>query len=128
MDNLLTQVATQLSKDLPEWASRYVENCIFFPQLGFLAVVPLDPETGKGKFEGEGIDDDIWIKHFVSNDMGYYKNKRMREMDDYFGDMYGIICGKPMSPYKHFLTDEAQIERSRSFMPLLWKSSSMINS
>lgn len=94
MDDFLTQVATQLSSDLPEWASQYVENCIFFPQLGFLTVVPLDPETGKGKYEGEGIDDDIWTKMFVSNDMGYYKNRRMKEMDGYFGDMYGMICGE----------------------------------
>lgn len=92
MDSLLTEVATTLSKDIPEWAAQYVENCILFPQLGFLTVVPLDPESGKGKYEGE--DDDVWTRQFVSNDMGYYKNKRMREMDDYFGDLYGIICGK----------------------------------
>ncbi|KAE8444261.1 hypothetical protein EG329_000761 [Mollisiaceae sp. DMI_Dod_QoI] len=94
MDTLLTQVANQLSKDLPEWASQYVENCIFFPQLGFLTVVPLDPETGKGKYEGEGIDNDVWEKMFVSNDMGYFKNRRMKEMDDYFGDLYGMICDR----------------------------------
>ena len=94
MDSMLTQVATELSSDLPEWASQYVENCIFFPQLGFLTVVPLDLEAGKGKYEGEGTDGDVWMKMFVSNDMGYYKNRRMKEMDVYFGDMYGIICGE----------------------------------
>lgn len=94
MDSLLTQVATQLSNDLPEWAAQYVENCIFFPQLGFLTVVPLDPDTGKGRYEGEGVDNDVWEKMFVSNDMGYYKNRRMKEMDVYFGDMYGMICGE----------------------------------
>jgi DNA mismatch repair protein MSH5 len=93
MDSLLTQVAIRLSNDLPEWAAQYVENCIFFPQLGFLTVVPLDSNTGKGKYEGEGIENDAWDKMFVSNDMGYYKNNRMREMDEYFGDMYGMICG-----------------------------------
>lgn len=93
MDHLLTRVAIELSKDLPEWASQYVENCIFFPQLGFLTVVPLDPATGKGRYEGEGIENDIWEKMFVSNDLGYYKNMRMKEMDEYFGDMYGMICG-----------------------------------
>ena len=95
MSSLLTQVATQLSKDLPEWARQYVENCIFFPQLGFLTVVPLDPDTGKGRYEGEGIENDVWEKMFTSNDMGYYKNQRMKDMDSYFGDMYGMICGKP---------------------------------
>jgi DNA mismatch repair protein MSH5 len=94
MDSLLTKVATQLSSDMPEWAAQYVENCIFFPQLGFLTVVPLDLETGKGKYEGEGMDDDVWMKMFVTNDMGYYKNNRMKEMDAYFGDMYGMICGE----------------------------------
>ncbi len=94
MDSLLTQVATQLSSGLPEWASQYISNCIFFPQLGFLTVVPLDPETGKGRYEGEGVDNDVWEKMFISNDMGYYKNQRMKELDDYFGDLYGIICGK----------------------------------
>jgi DNA mismatch repair protein MSH5 len=94
MGSLLTQVATQLSNDMPEWARQYVENCIFFPQLGFLTVVPLDPDTGKGKYEGEGIEDDVWERMFVSNDMGYYKNQRMKEMDSYFGDMYGMICGE----------------------------------
>lgn len=94
MDSLLTRVATQLSNDLPDWAAQYVENCIFFPQLGFLTVVPLDLNTGKGKYEGEGIENDMWEKMFIGNDMVYYKNRRMREMDDYFGDMYGIICGK----------------------------------
>lgn len=104
MDDLLTQVATQLSSDLPEWASQYIENCIFFPQLGFLTVVPLDPETGKGKYEGEGIDDDNWTKMFISNDMdmAYYKNRRMKEMDGYFGDMYGMICGESLG---HIKTD-----------------------
>ncbi|KUJ20542.1 uncharacterized protein LY89DRAFT_578807 [Mollisia scopiformis] len=94
MTNLLTQVATLLSKDLPEWATQYVQNCIFFPQLGFLTVVHLDPTTGKGKYEGEGLEDDVWEKMFASNDMGYYKNRRMKEMDDYFGDLWSMICDR----------------------------------
>lgn len=98
MDTLLTRTATQLSIEIPEWASQYVSNCIFFPQLGFLTVVPLDPETGKGKYEGEGVENDMWEKMFISNDMGYYKNRRMKEMDDYFGDVFGIICGRCASP------------------------------
>jgi DNA mismatch repair protein MSH5 len=94
MSSFLAQVATQLLNDLPEWARQYIENCIFFPQLGFLTVVPLDPNTGMGKYEGEGIENDLWEKMFASNDMGYYKNRRMRDMDSYFGDMYGMICGE----------------------------------
>lgn len=95
LDSMLTEVATQISNNVPEWAAQYISNCIFFPQLGFLTVVPLDPESGKGKYEGEGIENDAWQKMFVSNDMGYYKNLKMKELDGYFGDIYGMICGKP---------------------------------
>lgn len=94
MDSLLTEIATKLSSELPEWARQYVENCIFFPQLGFLTVVTLDPVTGKGKYEGEGTLGDIWEKMFVSENACYYKNQRMRELDDYFGDLYGMISGE----------------------------------
>lgn len=93
LGDLLSEIATQLSNEIPEWARKYIENCIFFPQLGFLTVVPLDPETGKGKYEGEGTDNDAWEKRFCTNEMGYYKNRRMRETDEYFGDIYGMICG-----------------------------------
>jgi DNA mismatch repair protein MSH5 len=93
LGDFLSEIATQLSSEVPEWARKYIENCTFFPQLGFLTVVPLDPQTGKGKYEGEGMDIDVWEKRFCSDGMGYYKNKRMRETDEYFGDMYGMICG-----------------------------------
>ena len=54
MDTLLTQVATALSNDVPEWAAQYIENCIVFSQLGFLTVVPLDLETGKENTKARG--------------------------------------------------------------------------
>lgn len=92
-ESMLTRIATEITNELPEWACQYIENCIFFPQLGFLTVVPIDPITGKGKYEGEGIGNDIWEKMFVSNNMGYYKNNRMRDMDLQLGDMWGLICG-----------------------------------
>ncbi|TVY20089.1 MutS protein-like [Lachnellula arida] len=94
LDSLLTEAARHISNDVPEWAAQYVENCIFFPQLGFLTVVSLDAETGRGKYEGEGMENDVWAKVFSTNDMGYYKNARMKEMDTYFGDLYGMICDK----------------------------------
>lgn len=97
-ESMLTRVADEMTNELPEWARRYIHNCIFFPQLGFLTVVPIDPQTGKGHYEGEGVDNDIWEKMFVSNDMGYYKNKRMREMDAQLGDVWGEICGMLSTP------------------------------
>ncbi len=94
MDDLLTEVARRFEDDLPEWARQYISNCIFYPQLGFLTVVPLDPQTGAGMYEGEGMSEDAWSKMFSTENMCYYKNRRMREMDEFFGDLYGMICGK----------------------------------
>ncbi|RDL41993.1 p-loop containing nucleoside triphosphate hydrolase [Venustampulla echinocandica] len=94
MESLLTEAHDQLLADQPEWAFQYIQNCIFFPQLGFLTVVHLDPQTGRGKYEGEGTENDSWDKMFVSKDLGYYKNLRMRELDSHFGDLYGMICDK----------------------------------
>lgn len=94
LEDFLSKVAAQLATELPEWATKYVQNCIFFPQLGFLTVVTLDPETGRGNYEGQGLDDDVWNLSFCTEDMGYYKNRQMKELDNHFGDMYGMICGE----------------------------------
>ena len=94
LEDFLSDVATKLMTELPEWAAQYVKSCIFFPQLGFLTVVTLDPKMGKGEYEGEGTDDEAWDRMFCTEDMGYYKNRQMKEMDAHFGDMYGMICGK----------------------------------
>ncbi|CAG8979009.1 hypothetical protein HYALB_00009911 [Hymenoscyphus albidus] len=94
MGSLLDQAHRLLLGDLPEWALQYVTGCIFYPQLGFLTVVLVDQQTGTGRYEGEGTENDVWDKMFVSDDLGYYKNHKMREMDRHFGDMYALICDK----------------------------------
>ncbi|KAI0165541.1 muts domain V-domain-containing protein [Xylariaceae sp. FL1272] len=93
MDHLLGTVTTSMRKDVPEWARKYVRNCIFFPQLGFLTVVSLNTETGKGKYSGEGMHDN-WERMFIAEGCVYYKNRRMNEMDDEFGDSYGMIIDR----------------------------------
>ncbi|OTB16046.1 hypothetical protein K445DRAFT_351925 [Daldinia sp. EC12] len=87
MEHLLTNVIAKLRNELPEWARKYIQNCIFFPQLGFLTVVSLNPETGKGDYNGEGVGD-VWERMFVAEGCVYYKNRQMKEMDEHFGDAY----------------------------------------
>ncbi|KAI0478736.1 muts domain V-domain-containing protein [Xylariaceae sp. FL0804] len=93
MDHFLTGVIAKLQNGLPEWARKYVKNCIFFPQLGFLTAVTLNPETGKGNYDGEGLDD-VWERMFVAEECVYYKNRQMKEMDDEFGDAYCMIIDR----------------------------------
>ncbi|KAI0154499.1 muts domain V-domain-containing protein [Hypoxylon sp. FL1284] len=93
MEQFLTNVIARLRNELPEWARDYVQNCIFFPQLGFLTVVSLNPETGKGNYDGEGSND-VWERMFTADDCVYYKNQQMKEMDDHFGDAYCMIIDR----------------------------------
>ncbi|KAJ4394254.1 hypothetical protein N0V93_003471 [Gnomoniopsis smithogilvyi] len=94
LENFLNDVAAHLIAEIPEWARLYVKNCIFYPQIGFLTVVSLDPETGRGKYEGEGVDGDAWESMFVTDGDIYCKNKRMRELDTQYGDLYCMIVDR----------------------------------
>lgn len=93
MEHFLTNVIAKLRGELPEWARQYIQNCIFFPQLGFLTVVSANPETGKGNYDGEGLHD-VWERMFAAEGCVYYKNQRMKEMDAHFGDAYCMIIDR----------------------------------
>lgn len=93
MEDFLTDVNEKLRRDLPEWAQQYIQNCVFLPQLGFLTLVSRNPETGRGNYEGEGVDD-VWERMFATETSVYCKNRRMKEMDEQFGDAYCTIIGK----------------------------------
>ena len=81
--NIATTVPLEFSLDL---------NVIFFPQLGFLISIPLDPETGNGNYQGS--EQSPWDRIFSTATRVYYKDYRMRELDETLGDIYAIICGK----------------------------------
>ncbi|KAI0914150.1 putative MSH5 protein [Ustulina deusta] len=49
MESFLANVIAKLQGSLPEWARKYVKNCTFFPQLGFLTAVSINPQTGKDR-------------------------------------------------------------------------------
>ncbi|PSR81614.1 putative MSH5 protein [Coniella lustricola] len=91
LEYLLNEVATSLIAEIPEWGRPHVKNCIFYPQIGFLTVVSYDAESGQGKYEGEGNDDDVWESLFVADEYIYYKNRHMRDLDRQYGDLYCMI-------------------------------------
>ena len=92
IDDLLSRTARAVASTVPEHISLDL-NVIFFPQIGFLISMPLDAQTGAGLYEGQGDDEGTWDKMFTTGVRAYYKDFRMREMDDTFGDMYALICG-----------------------------------
>lgn len=90
LESLLVQVAQHVAQSVPVERNANI-NVVFFPQIGFLIAVPQDPDTGRGIFEGH--EDEPWEKMFTTEDFAYFKNDNMTEMDSYFGDIYGRICG-----------------------------------
>lgn len=89
LSSLLKQVAVEIATTIPEDSDIDV-NVIYFPQLGFNIAIPLN-ERGDAAFDGS---DESWELIFVTENRAYFKDFRMREMDETLGDIYGLICGK----------------------------------
>lgn len=89
LNSLLKQVAMEIATTIPEGFGIDV-NVIYFPQLGFNIAIPLN-DRGEPSFNGAGED---WELIFITENRAYFKDLRMREMDDRLGDIYGLICGK----------------------------------
>ena len=89
LNNLLKQVALEIATATPENFDIDV-NVIYFPQLGFNIAIPLDD---KGEPAFSGLDEE-WELIFITENRAYFKDLRMREMDEKLGDIYGLICGK----------------------------------
>jgi len=93
IDDLLSRTARAVAATVPEQFSIDL-NVIFFPQFGFLISMPLAGQTGAGTYEGGDDEEEQWDKMFTTGLRAYYKDFRMREMDETFGDMYALICGR----------------------------------
>lgn len=91
IEHLLSKVADHVANQIPAELDAKC-NVIFFPQIGFLISIKLDPETGAGIYEGPEAQP--WERMFVTVNAAYYKNSNMLEMDEYFGDIYGQICDR----------------------------------
>ncbi|QKX55952.1 uncharacterized protein TRUGW13939_03051 [Talaromyces rugulosus] len=87
LDSLLKQVAIDVASTIPTNLGIDV-NVIYFPQLGFNIAIPFN-ERGLAAYTGE---DDSWEQIFTTENRAYFKDSRMREMDEKLGDIYGLIC------------------------------------
>ncbi|EFE30269.1 DNA mismatch repair protein Msh5, putative [Trichophyton benhamiae CBS 112371] len=89
MDSLLNQVAVNIATSLPEGITKEI-NVVYFPQLGFNIAMPFD-DRGMPMY---GSNDEDWTQVFNTENRAYFKDSRMREMDEKLGDIYGLICEK----------------------------------
>ena len=94
IEDLLNLTSREIAATIPEAYDLEV-NVIFFPQIGFLITIPKNPDTGRGDWEGGEAEDQRWDRIFSTAERVYYKDFRMRGLDERLGDMYAVICGAP---------------------------------
>ncbi|KAI5293565.1 MutS protein msh5 [Ascosphaera acerosa] len=106
LESLLSQVAIEIAATLPQRA-RAAVNVIYFPQLGFNIAMAL--QDGLPLYDGT---DESWEKVFVTENRAYYKDARMREMDEKLGDIYGQICALVHGATLHKLARPRMVEEN----------------
>lgn len=92
IEDLLNRISQDIAATIPAVYDLNL-NVIFFPQIGFLISIPLNQATGRGDYEGGDDEHQRWDRIFSTGTRIYYKDYRMRELDERLGDMYAIICG-----------------------------------
>lgn len=92
LNSLLKNVALEIATTIPEELDIDV-NVIYFPQLGFNIAISLN-DSGDPAYSGAVGD---WELVFTTETRAYFKDFRMRELDERLGDIYGLICGKTVS-------------------------------
>lgn len=117
IEDLLNKTSQSIAETVPAQYSLDL-NVIFFPQIGFLISIPIDPETNRGNYEGADTDGGGWDRIFSTRSRVYYKDFRMRELDETLGDMYAVICGTQLSLAAIWLTiklaNQHQTRKSKS--------------
>ncbi|GKZ42071.1 mutS protein msh5 [Aspergillus brasiliensis] len=89
VSSLLKQVALEIATTIPESYDIDV-NVIYFPQIGFSITIPLN-EAGDAAYRGA---EEEWELLFLTENRAYFKDFRMREMDEKLGDIYGMISAR----------------------------------
>ena len=88
MDEMLSQTAIETVPELPEGMPVPSLSVVYIPQLGFHVTMPLE-EANDLVARGPNGD---WERMFVTDTHAYFKNDKMRTMDQELGDLWAIIC------------------------------------
>ena len=88
LEDMLNQVSQEIGETIPQEFAGSL-SVVFFPQIGFLIAMPVDPATENVEYRDPG-----WEQSFYTTDRIYFKDFRMVELDNTIGDIYADICGK----------------------------------
>lgn len=91
IEDFLTQISQTIASTISK-QNCFELNVIFFPQIGFLISTTTNSDAVQADYKGPP--DEHWDRIFSTVSRTYYKDFRMRELDETFGDVYAVICGK----------------------------------
>ncbi|KAK3299100.1 muts domain V-domain-containing protein [Chaetomium fimeti] len=89
---LLPELKQSVVQEGPTEAAEFILHCTVMPPLGFLVAVSLDPNTGEGVYHGQHHPEGEWMMCFISDDMVFYKNQLMLDLDSQYGDLPSRIA------------------------------------
>ncbi|MCJ1475715.1 MutS protein msh5 [Lambiella insularis] len=104
IEDLLNKTSQNIAAGIPDQYSLDL-NVIFFPQIGFLITMPFDQTSGRAEYEGGEEEAERWERIFSTATRVYYKDYRMRELDESIGDMYAMICDKEIDIIHELATE-----------------------
>lgn len=93
MDDMLNMTTSLVARTMPDEYADIDVSVIFFPQIGFLICLPFDGDTGLAVYDGSAGIETPWDRIFSTPERVYFKDCRMRDLDDTWGDVYAQICG-----------------------------------
>lgn len=93
LEPLLTEVAATIGEAYSTSTTKELCRCVFFPQLGFLTVIDKIWLAQRRSLGIHATPHSDWEQKFVDQARIYYKNGYMKDLDDRFGDLYGIVAG-----------------------------------
>ena len=91
LEDMLNHLSREIGQVIPEHFALNL-NVIFFPQIGFLISMPVNPITETVDYQGP--EENEWRQVFHTADRVYFKDYRMEELDNTVGDIYADICGE----------------------------------
>lgn len=97
--DLLPLLNDDVRKGAPSWARPHIQYCTLLSDLGFLIAITLNPETMEGLYGGEDSPNGPWQLEFVNDDVVYYKDATMLELDRRYGDLPSEITSEFQKNY-----------------------------
>ncbi|KAK0737687.1 muts domain V-domain-containing protein [Apiosordaria backusii] len=94
--DMLPELRDSIAREAPKWANKHILHCTVLEQSGFLIGVAVKPDTGVGVYHGHELLDDEWELVFVTEDVAYYKNQLMHDLDSQYGDLPSHIADEEM--------------------------------